>query len=113
MQKHDYQFVIGCHDAVYFISMMEEVHALLFKERILLHWFRSYLVVVGKDNKAVPHSSAMTSPVEMNIVTGSKLTNEVDQLQKYKAIIYFIMCVNQPNAGDTVVYWKFLIGREC
>ncbi|GFS98211.1 hypothetical protein NPIL_566161, partial [Nephila pilipes] len=43
---------------------------------------------------------------------GSKLTNEVDQLQKYKAIIY-IMCVNQPNAGDTVVYWKFLIRREC
>ncbi|GFS29091.1 hypothetical protein NPIL_70631 [Nephila pilipes] len=33
---------------------------------------------------------------------GSKLTNEVDQLQKYKAFIYFIMCVNQPNAGDTV-----------
>ncbi|GFT93017.1 hypothetical protein NPIL_614201, partial [Nephila pilipes] len=44
---------------------------------------------------------------------GSKLTNEVDQLQKYKAFIYFIMCVNQPNAGDTVVYWKFLTRREC
>ncbi|GFQ99030.1 vacuolar protein sorting-associated protein 11 homolog [Trichonephila clavata] len=74
--KQDYQFVIGCHDAVYFYQHDGRGPCLAFQgEKILLHWFRSYLVVVGKDTKAV-HSSAMTSPVEMNIVTVYDIQNK-------------------------------------
>ncbi|KFM62524.1 Vacuolar protein sorting-associated protein 11-like protein, partial [Stegodyphus mimosarum] len=75
--KQDHQFVIGRHDAVYFYQHDGRGPCLAFEgEKILLHWFRSYLVVVGKDTKAV-HSSAITSPpIEMNIVTVYDIQNK-------------------------------------
>ncbi|XP_015915607.2 vacuolar protein sorting-associated protein 11 homolog [Parasteatoda tepidariorum] len=75
--KQDHQFVIGRQDAVYFYQHDGRGPCLAFDgEKILLYWFRSYLVVVGKDSKAV-HSSAITSsPVHMNIVTVYDIQNK-------------------------------------
>lgn len=75
--KQDHQFVIGRNDAVYFYQHDGRGPCLAFDgEKILLHWFRSYLVVVGKDTKAV-HASGITSPpIEMNIVTVYDIQNK-------------------------------------
>ncbi|KAG1669413.1 Vacuolar protein sorting-associated protein 11 [Nymphon striatum] len=52
--KEDNQLVIGRKDALYFYQPDDRGQCLAFEgEKIILHWFRGYLVVVSKENKSV------------------------------------------------------------
>lgn len=75
--KQDHQFVIGRHDAVYFYQYDGRGPCLAFEgEKIILHWFRSYLVVVGKYEKPINPPSRAPSPIEMNVVTVYDIQNK-------------------------------------
>ncbi|XP_023235262.1 vacuolar protein sorting-associated protein 11 homolog [Centruroides sculpturatus] len=73
----DDQFVVGRNDAIYFYQPDERGPCFAFEgEKVILHWFRGNLVVVGKDNKAIPSLSSSGSSVEMSIVTVYDIQNK-------------------------------------
>ncbi|KAK2192568.1 hypothetical protein NP493_28g12051 [Ridgeia piscesae] len=56
------QFVIGRRDAVYFYQTDERGPCLAFEgEKLQLHWYRGYLIVVGRENKPLPRAGAGSS----------------------------------------------------
>ncbi|XP_067666114.1 vacuolar protein sorting-associated protein 11 homolog [Haliotis asinina] len=76
--SHDNQLVIGRQDAVYFYQPDGRGPCLAFEgEKLQLHWFRGYLVVVGKDNKNMPRAPVLgTQGLEMNTVTVYDIQNK-------------------------------------
>ncbi|KAG8192364.1 hypothetical protein JTE90_029095 [Oedothorax gibbosus] len=75
--KQDHQFVMGRKEAVYFYQHDGRGPCFAFEgEKTILHWFRSFLVTVGKDSKVVHASATSPPPVEMNIVTVYDIQNK-------------------------------------
>lgn len=78
--KQDHQFVVGRPDAVYFYQPEGRGPCFAFEEeKVILHWFRSYLVVVGKDNKHVVPTVGASGPhagPEKTIVTIYDIQNK-------------------------------------
>ncbi|XP_064597137.1 vacuolar protein sorting-associated protein 11 homolog [Liolophura sinensis] len=72
------QLVVGRQDAVYFYQHDGRGPCLAFEgEKVLLQWFRGYLVVVGKENKTMPRAAAIAGQSrEMNIVTVYDIQNK-------------------------------------
>ncbi|XP_062520596.1 vacuolar protein sorting-associated protein 11 homolog [Corticium candelabrum] len=53
-QSQDYQFVVGRKEAIYFYQPEDKGPCFVFEgEKTQIHWFRSFLVVVFRDLKAV------------------------------------------------------------
>lgn len=76
--SQDNQLVIGRQDAVYFYQPDGRGPCLAFEGvKLQLHWFRGYLIVVGKDNKAMPRAPVMgPHGMEMNTVTVYDIQNK-------------------------------------
>ncbi|ELT88573.1 hypothetical protein CAPTEDRAFT_218778 [Capitella teleta] len=76
----DNQFVIGSEEAVYFYQQDGRGPCLAFDgTKLQLHWFRGYLVIVGKDTQSLPRVAAGTgsSPsLEMNMITVYNIQNK-------------------------------------
>ncbi|XP_074656340.1 vacuolar protein sorting-associated protein 11 homolog [Tubulanus polymorphus] len=71
----DHQFVIGRNDAVYFYQPDERGQCLAFdSDKLQLHWFRGYLVVVSKDNKVLARPNAQG--FDLNLVTVYDINNK-------------------------------------
>ncbi|CAH1772502.1 unnamed protein product, partial [Owenia fusiformis] len=76
-QSQDFQFVIGRQDAVYFYQSDGRGPCLAFEgEKLQLHWFRGYLVIVGKESKAMRSSTIGNQTIQMNIVTVYDIQNK-------------------------------------
>ncbi|XP_064459798.1 vacuolar protein sorting-associated protein 11 homolog isoform X2 [Ornithodoros turicata] len=72
--KQDHQFVVGRQDAVYFYQPEGRGPCFAFEEeKVLLHWFRNYLVVVGKDTK---HPLSSGQAPEKTIVSVYDIQNK-------------------------------------
>ncbi|XP_013381879.1 vacuolar protein sorting-associated protein 11 homolog [Lingula anatina] len=93
----DNQLVLGRQDAVYFYQPDGRGPCLVFEgEKLQLHWFRGYLVVVGKDSKGIPRPMANQN-LDMHIVTVYDIQNK------------FIACsVPIPEVIDVVSEWGAL-----
>ncbi|XP_052796081.1 vacuolar protein sorting-associated protein 11 homolog [Mya arenaria] len=78
--SQDNQFVIGRDDAVYFYQPDGRGPCLAFEgEKFQLHWFRNYLVTVGKDTKSfakAPIISRGGQNVDMHVVTVYDIQNK-------------------------------------
>ncbi|KAK3087703.1 hypothetical protein FSP39_009366 [Pinctada imbricata] len=76
--SQDHQLVVGRQDAVYFYQTDSRGPCLAFEgEKLQLHWFRGYLIIVGKDNKALPRPVTVGGQtLEMNIVTVYDIQNK-------------------------------------
>ncbi|XP_050409252.1 vacuolar protein sorting-associated protein 11 homolog [Patella vulgata] len=75
--NQDNQVVIGRQDAVYFYQPDERGPCLAFEgEKLQLHWFRGYLVIVGKENKLQSRAPILGSGKEMNLVTVYDIQNK-------------------------------------
>ncbi|GFR61248.1 vacuolar protein sorting-associated protein 11-like protein [Elysia marginata] len=76
--SQDNQLVIGRQDAVYFYQPDGRGPCLAFEGvKLQLHWFRGYLIVVGKDNKAMPRAPVLgPHGMEMNTVTVYDIQNK-------------------------------------
>ncbi|PVD32476.1 hypothetical protein C0Q70_07915 [Pomacea canaliculata] len=76
--SQDYQLVIGRQDAVYFYQPDGRGPCLAFEgEKLQLHWFRGYLIIVGKESKTMPRAPPMgTHSLEMNLVTVYDIRNK-------------------------------------
>ncbi|XP_026290082.1 vacuolar protein sorting-associated protein 11 homolog [Frankliniella occidentalis] len=60
---HDGQFMIGREDAVYCYTADGRGPCYAFKGiKVMLEWYRNYLVIVTKENKSVTRASTATSP---------------------------------------------------
>ncbi|XP_064651834.1 vacuolar protein sorting-associated protein 11 homolog [Lineus longissimus] len=96
--SQDHQFVIGRSDAVYFYQPDGRGPCLAFEgEKNLLFWFRGYLIVVGRDTKAMPRSTAQGQSLEMNLVTVYDIQNK---FIAYSALV--------PEVIDIVSEWGSL-----
>ncbi|XP_076437584.1 vacuolar protein sorting-associated protein 11 homolog [Babylonia areolata] len=76
--SQDNQLVMGRQDAVYFYQPDGRGPCLAFEgEKLQLHWFRGYLIVVGKESKTMPRAPPMGShSLEMNLVTVYDINNK-------------------------------------
>ncbi|KAK7475894.1 hypothetical protein BaRGS_00032862, partial [Batillaria attramentaria] len=76
--SQDNQLVIGRQDAVYFYQPDGRGPCLAFEgEKLQLHWFRGYLIVVSKESKTMPRAPPMGShSLEMNLVTVYDIHNK-------------------------------------
>ncbi|XP_041361621.1 vacuolar protein sorting-associated protein 11 homolog [Gigantopelta aegis] len=76
--SQDNQLVIGRPDAVYFYQPDGRGPCLAFEgDKLQLHWFRGYLVVVGKDSKPLSRAPVLAiQGLEMNIVTVYDIQNK-------------------------------------
>ncbi|XP_069106820.1 vacuolar protein sorting-associated protein 11 homolog isoform X1 [Argopecten irradians] len=74
----DHQLVMGRQDAVYFYQPDGRGPCLAFEgEKLHLQWFRGYLIVVGKENKALLRTAVLGGQsLEMNIVTVYDIQNK-------------------------------------
>ncbi|XP_071958560.1 vacuolar protein sorting-associated protein 11 homolog isoform X2 [Antedon mediterranea] len=73
----DCQLIIGRHDAVYFYHLDGRGPCLAFEgEKRLLHWYRGYLIVVGKDSKNIPRVQTSGQTRHMDIVTVYDIQNK-------------------------------------
>lgn len=74
----DNQLVMGRQDAVYFYQPDGRGPCLAFEgEKLQLHWFRGYLIIVGKESKSMPRAPPMGShSMEMNLVTVYDINNK-------------------------------------
>nr|XP_006822187.1 PREDICTED: vacuolar protein sorting-associated protein 11 homolog [Saccoglossus kowalevskii] len=74
----DYQFVMGRSDAVYFYQSDGRGPCLAFEgDKLLLKWYRGYLVVVSKENKTIPRPAAGGATTRhMNVVTVYDIQNK-------------------------------------
>ncbi|KAJ8020828.1 Vacuolar protein sorting-associated protein 11-like [Holothuria leucospilota] len=72
------QFVIGRSDALYFYQPDERGSCLIFEgNKSRLQWFRNYLLVVTKDNKAIPRGLGGDGAGKvMDMVTVYDITNK-------------------------------------
>lgn len=77
--SQDNQFVIGRDDALYFYQPDGRGPCLAFEgEKFQLHWFRSYLVIVGRDSKPFPKVPIIRGGqnLDMQIVTVYDIQNK-------------------------------------
>ncbi|GFO24686.1 vacuolar protein sorting-associated protein 11-like protein [Plakobranchus ocellatus] len=76
--SQDHQLVIGRPDAVYFYQPDGRGPCLAFEGvKLQLHWFRGYLIIVGKDNKGLPRAPVLgPRGMEMNTVTVYDIQNK-------------------------------------
>ncbi|KAK3746923.1 hypothetical protein RRG08_030334 [Elysia crispata] len=76
--SQDNQLVIGRPDAVYFYQPDGRGPCLAFEGiKLQLHWFRGYLIVVGKESKAMPRAPVLgPHGMEMNTVTVYDIQNK-------------------------------------
>ncbi|XP_033108411.1 vacuolar protein sorting-associated protein 11 homolog isoform X2 [Anneissia japonica] len=73
----DNQLIIGRHDAVYFYHLDGRGPCLAFEgEKRLLHWYRGYLIIVGKDSKNIPRVQTSGQTRQMDIVTVYDIQNK-------------------------------------
>ncbi|RUS74031.1 hypothetical protein EGW08_018205 [Elysia chlorotica] len=74
----DNQLVVGRPDAVYFYQPDGRGPCLAFEGiKLQLHWFRGYLIVVGKESKAMPRAPVLgPHGMEMNTVTVYDIQNK-------------------------------------
>lgn len=71
----DNQFVIARPDAVYFYQSDGRGPCLAFEgDKLQLHWYRGYMLIVGKDSKPLPRGPGQT--MEMNTVTVYDIQNK-------------------------------------
>jgi len=76
--SQDNQLVIGRQDAVYFYQPDGRGPCLAFEgTKLQLHWFRGYLIIVGKENKTLPRAPVLgPHGMEMNTVTVYDIQNK-------------------------------------
>ncbi|PIK39430.1 putative vacuolar protein sorting-associated protein 11-like [Apostichopus japonicus] len=76
--SQDQQFVIGRSDALYFYQSDQRGSCLIFEgNKNRLQWFRNYLMVVTKDNKAIPRGIGGDGGGKvMDMVTVYDVTNK-------------------------------------
>ncbi|KAH3841675.1 vacuolar protein sorting-associated protein 11 homolog [Dreissena polymorpha] len=77
--SQDNQFVIARDDALYFYQPDGRGPCLAFEgEKFQLHWFRNYLVIVGKDAKQFPKAPIIRAgqPIEQHMVTVYDIQNK-------------------------------------
>ncbi|XP_060553204.1 vacuolar protein sorting-associated protein 11 homolog [Ruditapes philippinarum] len=77
--SQDNHFVIGRDDALYFYQPDGKGPCLAFEgEKFQLHWFRGYLVIVGKESKSFPKVPMIRSGhnMDMHIVTVYDIQNK-------------------------------------
>ncbi|XP_052690623.1 vacuolar protein sorting-associated protein 11 homolog [Crassostrea angulata] len=76
--NQDNQLVVARPDAVYFYQSDSRGPCLAFEgEKLRLHWFRNYLIVVGKEDKTLPRPVQLGGQtMEMNIVTVYDIQNK-------------------------------------
>ncbi|CAM1311822.1 VPS11 (predicted), partial [Pycnogonum litorale] len=103
--KEDNQLITGRKDALYFYQPDVRGQCLPFEgEKIILYWFRGYLVVVSKENKSMSAVHVSTSNmIQMNIVTIYDIQN--------KFIAY---SAPMPEVTDVVSEWGclYVIGSD-
>ncbi|XP_019628396.1 PREDICTED: vacuolar protein sorting-associated protein 11 homolog [Branchiostoma belcheri] len=96
--SQDNQFVIGRPDAVYFYQTDGRGPCLVFEgEKKTLQWYRGYLVVVGKENKAMPRPPPGGQSRDMSIVNVYDIQN--------KFIAY---SAPLPDVTDVICEWGSL-----
>ncbi|CAG2230700.1 PEP5 [Mytilus edulis] len=90
----DNQLVIGRQDAVYFYQPDGRGPCLAFEgEKLQLHWFRGYLIVVGKENKGLPRAPILGGQtLEMNIVSVYDIQNKFIAYTAPYADVISILC---------------------
>ncbi|XP_005091075.1 vacuolar protein sorting-associated protein 11 homolog isoform X1 [Aplysia californica] len=76
--SQDNQLVIGRQDAVYFYQPDGRGPCLAFEGiKLQLHWFRGYLIIVGKESKTLPRAPVLgPHGMEMNTVTVYDIQNK-------------------------------------
>lgn len=74
--KQDHHFVVARREAIYFYQPDSRGPCLVFEgEKSIAHWFKGYLVIVGKNEKSQA-SAVGTSQLEMDIVTVYDIQNK-------------------------------------
>lgn len=98
-KKEDSQFIVGRQEAVYFYHPEGRGSCLAFEEeKVILRWFRNYLVLVCKDAKApVAAGAAARSGLEKTVVTIYDIQNK---FVAYSALI--------PGVVDVFFEWGSL-----
>ncbi|XP_077990077.1 vacuolar protein sorting-associated protein 11 homolog [Glandiceps talaboti] len=76
--SQDCQFVIGRSEAVYFYQADGRGPCLAFEgDKLLLQWYRGYLVLVSRENKTIPRGATGGAPTRnMNVVTVYDIQNK-------------------------------------
>ena len=79
-------FIVGRKDAIYFYQTDGRGPCLAFEgEKLLLHWYRSYLIVIGKDTTASVSTSSNSDKVESNGSENTYLITIYDIPRKFIA----------------------------